>query len=99
MKDLKVIYFWGYYFGDYRSRTYLDAVGPVTGRVFHHTQRIDGICGVHLSVRHEQGGLLQPVTEGVHFRVDEQWEQVLYRYVVCLVLKAQRFCEALYVRL
>lgn len=72
---------------------------PVTGRVFHHAQRVHGIYGVRLSVRHEQTGLLQSVAESVHFRVDEQREQVLYRDVVFCVLDAQCFCEALYVRL
>lgn len=72
---------------------------PVTRRVVHHAQSIHGVDGVRFGVWHEQGCLLQSVTESVHFRIDEQREQVLHQNVVLGVFNAQRFREALDVRL
>lgn len=67
---------------------HLNPVRPITGRVFHHTQCIHSVRRVHFGVGHEQARLLQPVTERVHFCVDEQREQVLYSYVVPFVFDA-----------
>jgi len=78
---------------------HLNAVRPIAGRVFHHAQRVYGVRGVRFGVRHEQTGLLQPITERVHLRVDEQREQMLHRDVVPFVFDAKGFREALYVRL